>query len=137
MPPDANPDRDGCGMMWCAPVVPLLGEEVANAVGIAERTLPEYGFEPILSTTCLNRVAHMTVVLTYDREVPGEDERAVECYDILLQQFVKAGYIPYRLGLQSMHIVPADGAEADMARALRRAMDPNDVLAPGRYEPPQ
>jgi 4-cresol dehydrogenase (hydroxylating) len=117
-------------------VVPLLGEEVANAVGIAERTLTEYGFEPILSTTCLNRVAHMTVALTYDRDFPGEDDRAIKCHDILLEQFVEAGYIPYRLGVQSMHVLPADGSEAELARLLRRAMDPNRVLAPGRYEPP-
>jgi 4-cresol dehydrogenase (hydroxylating) len=136
MPLDANPDRDGCGLIWCAPVVPLLGEEVANAVGIAERTLTEYDFEPILSTTCLNRVAHMTVALTYDRDLAGEDDRAIKCHDILLEQFVEAGYIPYRLGVQSMHVLPADGSEAELARVLRQAMDPNRVLAPGRYEPP-
>jgi 4-cresol dehydrogenase (hydroxylating) len=136
MPRDPDPDRDGCGLLWCAPVVPLLGEEVANAVGIAERTLAGFGLEPILSVTCLDRVAHLTVALTYDRDLPGEDDRALKCHDILLEQFVEAGYIPYRLGVQSMHILPADGGEADLARELRAIMDPNNVLAPGRYEPP-
>ena len=30
IPADMDPDRDGCGLLWCAPVVPMVGSDVAR-----------------------------------------------------------------------------------------------------------
>jgi 4-cresol dehydrogenase (hydroxylating) len=77
----------------------------------------------------------ITIALLYDREVPGEDERAMACYNDLLQQLLVKGYIPYRLGIQSMQALPAvlDDSNA-LLRRVKNALDPNDILAPGRYD---
>ena len=55
MPPpaDAHPDRDRRGLIWCAPVAPATGESVAALVAIAETTLLEHGFEPMISLTMI------------------------------------------------------------------------------------
>lgn len=71
----------------------------------------------------------------FDREVAGEDEKAMSCHDELLQMLTQAGHIPYRLGIQSMNsLPPAQDDSGFFLRTLKQALDPNDILAPGRYD---
>ena len=51
------------------------------------------------------------------------------------RRLCEAGYPPYRLGVQSMAAapIPRDDSGAVMER-LKRAFDPNGILAPGRYD---
>ena len=53
----------------------------------------------------------------------------------MLRRLTEAGYLPYRLGLQSMgQLPPARDDTGTFYRTLKTALDPNHVLAPGRYE---
>jgi 4-cresol dehydrogenase (hydroxylating) flavoprotein subunit len=135
-PPDPDPDRDGCGVMWCAPVVPFAGRHVAAAVRLIEPVVTEHQFEPFISLLCLTeRSAIVNAALFYDRTVAGEDERAAACHAALLQRLGAAGYFPYRLGIQSMDALPAPTDHyGAFLRTLKTALDPNDILAPGRYD---
>jgi 4-cresol dehydrogenase (hydroxylating) len=74
------------------------------------------------------------VSITYDRDVPGEDERAMQCHDELLARLVAAGFLPYRLGVHSQGKLPPrkPGSQALLDR-IKAAVDPNGILAPGRY----
>ena len=76
----------------------------------------------------------LVVGIMYDRDVPGEDERAMACHDEILRRLVDLGYLPERLGIQSMGILPPprDDSPQFFAR-LKEALDPNGILAPGRY----
>lgn len=135
-PPDPDPDRDRCGVLWACPTVPLRGQDVACAVEIAERRLTEHGFEPLLAMVAqTDRVAYLVPLIVYDRDVPGEDERARQCHDQLLEEMIRLGYLPHRLGLQSMAALPAATDDFDrVLTALKRLLDPADVLSPGRYD---
>ena len=75
------------------------------------------------------------ITISYDRDVTGEDERALECYRALSAQLLSRGYPPYRLNVASMASVSAEGPYADVLRRLKSVLDPNGILAPGRYEP--
>lgn len=136
VPEDMDPDRDGCGLIWCSPVAPASGEHARAMVEIAKQVCAKYGFEPAMSMTLITeRSLDNVISITYDRQEPGEDARAIACHDELLQRLTDAGYYPYRLGVQSMGALPA--AHDDYLEILRRikaALDPNQVLAPGRYE---
>lgn len=136
VPADRNPDRDRCGLLWYAPVAPADGPAVQALTDLASNTLLEFGFEPMISLTLLTpRAVYSVISITYDRDVPGEDERAMACYSELSARCTQAGFFPYRLGIQSMqHLQPAPGYAALLAR-LKDAIDPNHILAPGRYEP--
>ncbi len=70
----------------------------------------------------------------YDRDVPGEDARALACHDRLIHGLIDRGYLPYRLGIQSMDALPpaVDHTDQFLGR-LKSAIDPNGILAPGRY----
>lgn len=138
IPADPNPDRDRCGLLWFAPVAPAQGREVEALSDLASKSLLAAGFEPMISLTMLTpRAVYAVISITYDRDVPGEDERALSCYGELARQCLAAGYIPYRLGIQSMQEICGASDAAALLSRLKRLLDPNCILAPGRYEPPR
>jgi len=135
-PADMNPDRDGCGLLWCSPVAPNDGRHAAQVTRLATRLVLNHGFEPAISLTMLtDRTLSCIISLTYDREVPGEDERAMACYHDLLDELAASGYHSYRLSVGAMHAMGGEGAYTDLLRTLKQALDPQGVLAPGRYSP--
>jgi 4-cresol dehydrogenase (hydroxylating) len=135
-PPDMDPDRDGCGLLWCAPVAPAEGGHAQTLASLASRILWRHGFEPMLSLTLITERALICVIsITYDRETPGEDQRARVCHEELLAELSAAGYFPYRLGIQSMGQMGDNGAYSQVLQAIKRAVDPAGILAPGRYAP--
>ena len=134
-PPDMDPDRDRCGAIWCSPVVPLRGTDVARAVRIVQRVVRSARLDPMIGITVLNaRTAYVVVPLLFDRDTPGADREALACADELHRELARRGYFPYRLGVNSMDALqPGARDNGTLRRALRRALDPNDVLSPGRY----
>ena len=134
IPKDPDPDRDGCGLLWYAPVAPAEGQAVRRVTELARRILLAHGFEPGISLTMISpRAVNCVISITYDRQVEGEDERALHCYRELEKECEMAGYYPYRLGTLSMQREPLDGA-AQLLGIIRSAIDPQRLLAPGRYE---
>jgi 4-cresol dehydrogenase (hydroxylating) flavoprotein subunit len=135
VPGHPDPDRDRCGLLWHAPVAPAVGGDVAQLTKLATDLLLEFGFEPMISLTLLTpRAVYAVISITYDREVAGEDERAMKCYRELVQRCTNGGYYPYRLGIQSMRDLPETAFDTFVGR-VKELLDPNRVLAPGRYEP--
>jgi 4-cresol dehydrogenase (hydroxylating) len=136
VPDDPDPDRDGCGIIWTALVAPMEGEHATRLAGIVERRLLLHGFEPMISVTLLTERSIACVVsITYDREKPGEDEKAMECYLELQAELEREGYYSYRLATPALPAPPADSAHRRLLQSVRTALDPNDILAPGRYIP--
>ncbi len=104
-------------------------------VQIAMQILLSFGFEPMISLTMVTpRSVSCVISITYDREIPGQDEQAMACYDELVTQCNRGGYYPYRLGIQSMGRTIQPDAYSDLIRRLKRTFDPNRILAPGRYD---
>lgn len=137
-PPDPDPDRDRCGLLWCSPVMPNTGRDVEAVTGFAHRTLLAHGFEPQMSLSlATERMAICVITISYDRDVPGEDDRAMACYSELGEALITQGYPPYRLSVAAMHLVdPAQTGYGSVLRAMKHALDPGGILAPGRYVPP-
>jgi len=136
IPKDLNPDRDLCGLIWCAPLVPFDGKHVINALKIIEEVLIAHQFEPNLGFSCAtDRSLIITIGIVYDREIPGEDQQALSCHNTLLEKLNEAGYIPYRLAIDSMEKLPQPQDDyGKLLHQLKKALDPNDILSPGRYD---
>ncbi|MBD2774168.1 FAD-binding oxidoreductase [Iningainema tapete] len=136
IPQQMNPDRDHCGVIWLCPVFPFDGQVISQAVQVIEATVNKYEFEANIAMNCTcGRSVQMFIAIMFDRDVPGEDERAMSCHDHLLQLLIQAGHIPYRLGIQSMNSLPlAQDDYGMLMRSLKQTLDPNDILAPGRYD---
>jgi len=137
IPKDKNPDRDRCGLLWCSPVAPNIGAAVEELTTVASDLLLERGFEPLISVSLMSeRATVSTVAITYDRDVPGEDDRADRCYRALLEELLRRGYPPYRLSVGSMQYAATGGTYEAVMQAIKKTLDPNGVLSPGRYLPP-
>jgi 4-cresol dehydrogenase (hydroxylating) len=134
-PADMDPDRDRCGVIWLSPVVPFTSAHVRRAIEIITATTLEAGFEPAITLQCISERAVILIAsLHYDRDVPGEDERAAAWHRAATRRLAAAGYYPYR---QSTLELAEGQGEADpyvtFLRTLKRALDPQGILAPGRY----
>lgn len=136
IPLQINPDRDGCGVIWICLVLPFDGDQIINVIKIIESTFNYYQFEPNIGLTCTSgRSIHTFIAIIYDRDLAGEDQRAMECHDKMLQLLTQEGYIPFRLGIQSMNsLPPAVDDYGKLLSAVKRGLDPNNILAPGRYD---
>ena len=134
VPDQMDPDRDRCGLLWCAPVAPAKGGHAERLSSIAIHTLLAAGFEPALSITLLTERSLTCVIsISYDRELDGEDERATACFAELVNALRSAGYRFYRLGVQFMDQSERRNSYGDLLNTLKTALDPNQVLSPGRY----
>ncbi|TQF72819.1 FAD-binding oxidoreductase [Pseudoalteromonas luteoviolacea] len=137
--PNANqidPDKDQCGTYWMGPIVPFEGSEIAAATKIIKDVITAYGYEPAMTLQCVSaRQIDIITSISFDREISGEDEKAKACHDELLKKLCLAGYYPYRLGNQSQHLLPAPNDDyLQFTTAIKHALDPNNILSPGRYD---
>jgi 4-cresol dehydrogenase (hydroxylating) len=136
IPADMNPDRDRCGVIWLCPVLPFDGSCLAEAAGIINALALAHGFEAHIGLNPTSgRNLNLYITLAYDRDVAGEDARAMACHDAMLAALAAQGLLPYRLGIQSMQsLPPGQPAYAELLRTLKATLDPNDILAPGHYD---
>lgn len=135
VPPHPDPDRDRCGLLWYSPVAPCLGSKVEELSSLCIRTILEFGFEPMISLTVLTaRLVQCVNALTYDRDVPEEDERAMACYHELAKRTQAAGYYPYRLATASLVEGVGPTSAAGFLSAIKKVVDPGAVLSPGHYD---
>ncbi|MDN6318589.1 MAG: FAD-binding oxidoreductase [Marinobacter sp.] len=132
-----NPARDGCGLIWFAPLVPIRGKDARRYIDMIERICPQYGINPLITLTTINdRCFDSTVPLLFDRKNPDATTRANDCYRALYAAGQKEGFLPYRLNIDAMELInTGDSAFFNFASQLKAAVDPNFILAPGRYVP--
>ena len=130
-----NPERDNCGLMWCAPIAPTSGKHALKLWNIIESVFDHYSFEPAVTITLLTeRTMDCVIAIQYDRSIEGEDKHAQDCHDELLKKLTDAGYYPYRLGIQSMNGLPEpEESYAKFLNSIKSSLDPANILSPGRY----
>lgn len=129
-----DPDRDGCGLLWCSPVVPNTGHHARRVTQAVSGLVLESGFEPAISLTMLtDRSLSCIICLTYDREQPGEDAAAMSCYRRLLRTLAELGYHSYRLSVASMDSAAGSAEYTKVLQRIKNSLDPAGILAPGRY----
>lgn len=136
LPETLDPDRDGCGFISFSPAVPFEGRHVRVAIRSLEAIMTSHGFEPNLGLNCVaERSIDLTPMILFDRDIPGEDERAMACHDEMLEKLAAQGYFPYRLCTEAMDKLPAARDDFEkLVQTVKKALDPNDILAPGRYD---
>lgn len=134
-PSQPDPDRDGCGLIWCSPVVPNTGAHATEVTRLAAEVLLAHAFEPQISLSmATERTLNCVITISYDRATPGEDERARKCFSALGRAMLDRGYPPYRLTVGSMDYLAQASGFSTVVRSVKRVLDPNGILAPGRYD---
>lgn len=133
----SHPARDGAGILWYAPLVPFAASEVDRYCEVMRACLLQHGFDPLLAVTSRSsRSLSATIPLLFDRTNPEDVVRAKHCYRALVKAGLENGWPPYRLGIDYMDMIacPAESPSAQVQHLLKKALDENAIIAPGRYE---
>jgi 4-cresol dehydrogenase (hydroxylating) len=129
-----NPDRDGCGLIWYAPLLPMQPEASRRYVEMVTAICVQHGIEPLITLTSLSeRCWDSSVPILFDRNNANQCANALLCYQALLEAGREQGFIPYRLGSHSMDFPAKHQATPELLKVLKHAVDPQNILAPGRY----
>jgi 4-cresol dehydrogenase (hydroxylating) flavoprotein subunit len=130
-----NPARDGCGLLWYAPLVPMRAQRVRAYVDMVHRVTERHAVEPLITLTSLNdRLFDSTVPLLFDRQRSAAVAAAHSCHRALLEEGRAQGWFPYRVGVDQMAWLAALQPDALAFHSrLQASLDPHGLLAPGRY----
>lgn len=136
-PANANPAQDNCGLLWVSPVLPLRGADMLAVHDLARASFDKYGFDLFATFSMINeRALGGVLTVAYDKEDPDEAARARACHDEVFERMFDAGYIPYRVGNHAMgRLDPQGDSYWRTVGAIKAALDPAGILAPGRYQP--
>lgn len=131
-----DPDRDNCGLMWFAPLLPNDPALVRTFYQEAQRICHSYRIDPLVTFTSISeRCFDATIPILFNQKEIQEKERAYKCYESLMEMCVKIGIFPYRLDI--MHIPDFFNREDVMAvnlyAKIKNVFDPHGILSPGRY----
>ncbi|MBK9035891.1 MAG: FAD-binding oxidoreductase [Myxococcales bacterium] len=132
---DVDPARDGAGMIWAPVILPLTGAHVRAVAALARPVFHRHGFDYANTFISISGRATMSLMpIFFDRDDADETARAQALQQELFALTQAAGYPQYRTG-HGLHRVMFDDAPGyrAAARAIKRALDPNGILAPGRY----
>jgi 4-cresol dehydrogenase (hydroxylating) len=134
-PEIADPDRDDCGLIWFAPVVPMTGREVEKMLALCRPLFERYRFD--FYTALLTQNARSMIVLMaifFLKESAEQVAKAQALYEALSRATADAGYQTYRVSVAGMaqlaELAPDFTA---LARRIKDALDADRVIAPGKY----
>ncbi|MBL7687663.1 MAG: FAD-binding oxidoreductase [Bdellovibrionaceae bacterium] len=131
-----NPDQDDCGLIWFAPLIPIQPQLVRQFCKLATSICIRHQIEPLITLTAISeRCFDATLPLLYSKQSASGHRRAELCLHELLVMARSMGLFPYRLDIERLAAFHSEAAPAfDLIRTIKRAMDPNGILSPGRYD---
>ncbi|WP_083844162.1 FAD-binding oxidoreductase [Vreelandella stevensii] len=133
---ELHPARDGCGLLWYAPIVPIRSMTVRHFVELVRTTCAEYGFEaPITLTSISERSFDCTLPILFDRGDEDACRRADECWHALFKAGRKEGFVPYRLHTRyATSISDPEKSCWRVVAQIKGALDPQGLISPGRWQ---
>ncbi len=133
-----NPATDGCGLIWYSPLVPMHPKKVTEFTQMVTSICIKHQIEPLITLTSFSdRCFDSTIPILFDKQNPDAVERAHACYEELFETGKSKGFLPYRLSIHVMNKLEKYHAVPDLYQRIKAVIDPNDIIAPGRYCPTQ
>jgi 4-cresol dehydrogenase (hydroxylating) len=131
----ANPDRDDIGLIWFAPVAPMMGPHVEEVIGMCRPLFEHYTFDFYVALLMQNARSMIVLMSIFFRKEDSEQvHRARELYDALCRTTARAGYQPYRSSVAGMEHIGTLSPELNtFLRDLKASVDPGRIMAPGKY----
>jgi len=127
-------DESDCGLLFINPALPLNGKAVVAVVDELQNIAGVYGFTVYMTLNIETATSMVAVInLLFDRSQHAEVERAHRCADEMLVCIRRHGLELYRARADTMKDVVTDNDYWRTVRRLKDVFDPDDIIAPGRY----
>src|SRR6185437_5080963 len=102
-PEAAHPDRDGCGLIWFAPIAPCTGTHVLAVLDLCRPLFEQYAFDYYAALLMQNsRSIIILMSIFFDKADTAETGQAQALYKALTIATAAAGYQQYRTGTTGM-----------------------------------
>lgn len=136
-PATLDPDTSEGGIIFAAPIVPLAGESVRAMLAATRAVGQDHGFEPAITLNLMSgRTLEGVVSLDFRRTDPADTARAHACLRALNRRYRDEGFTPYRIDIGNMDLmIDEDDPFWRAVARIKSALDPQGVVAPGRYGP--
>ena len=131
-----NPDKDHCGIIWLAPVVPFTGDHLSRCTQLILDKVEEYGLQSGVSVINFDeRNLYVFASILWDRDSTKEETHALSCYQELTELLESNGYYSYRHNTLKMK-QGMDHKRDPLGyflNTIKKSIDPNLILSPGKY----
>lgn len=131
-------DASRCGLLFINPALPMDGGAVVRVLADMEVVARRFGHELYVTLNIETTTSLVAVVnLLFDRSVVSETENAQACARALREYLREQGLEVYRARADMMgDIVDPEDVFWRTAWQLKSVFDPDNVIAPGRYNLP-
>jgi len=132
---DIDPARDNAGLIWLAVVSPLTGKDTGELINICRPVFHKHGFDWSCTFIMVNPRSTLGLIeIFYDKENADECSRVQALYNELAEKTAAAGFQQYRTSVAYGDRILNGAPEFQrMMTAMKAAIDPDNILAPGRY----
>ena len=102
---------------------------------LCRKIYEQFGHDYTVMNVCSARFARGLHVITFNREDADERDRADACYRTMSEEVGARGVFVGRapVDYHDFHMRQAMPAFRDACAGIKAALDPNGVIAPGRY----
>jgi 4-cresol dehydrogenase (hydroxylating) len=127
--------RPGGGNLWFLPGTPMDGRIANEFQRVCRGIYEKHGMDYTVMNVCGPRFARGLHVITFNREDEDERNRADACYREMSEEVARRGVYVGRAPIQyhDFHVAQAMPAYRNACTVIKTALDPNGVIAPGRY----
>lgn len=132
-----SPGKDGCGLLWYAPLITMKANKVREFVDFIRETCPKFNIEPFITFTNLKHdCVDSTIPIVFDLNNANAVTDAHNCLKELVEEGLKKGFVPYRLSIdQQQSLLNKDSDFWQTVNQLKNSLDPHNILSQGRYNP--
>ncbi len=99
--PQLNPTRDGCGLIWYAPLVEMNPENVVSYVKFLNEASKKFNINSLITLTTIDDLCFdSTVPILFNANNSDDVKKARDYHEYLLYEGKKLGFFPYRLSVE-------------------------------------
>jgi 4-cresol dehydrogenase (hydroxylating) len=127
--------RPGGGNSWFLPGTPMIGKVANEFQQLCRGIYEEYGLDYTVMNVCSARFCRGLHVLSFNREDEDERLRAQACYRKMAQEVAGRGVFVGRapVDFHDFHMAQTIPSFRETCSAIKQALDPKGIIAPGRY----
>lgn len=132
-----EPEYGRSGWLLLAPLFPPWDGHVERVGAVIREEAQQAGVQTGITYNLLTpQLAQAIVSVSWSRDEPGATERAHACQQRASERLLGLGYPPYRAALGEMGLLEKAGPDFfEVTAHIKHALDPKNLIAPGRYIP--